>query len=184
MYKPRPNSNSQALTNIEKILINDEILMRLLFYPPSKWDDEKQVMIPTPLDDSLPNVVDGSKKYWNIVKDKFRKGSKRMQIEHTKSAVLYMHEGRERPVFGHPYMHTKEVTFRIVINEDFEIDNRISDISERIGQLILHRNDIAGVSKLRLVGKNPREAPLGNRLQEDTYVYNILNVGGGDCGCN
>lgn len=183
MYKPRPNSNSQFLTNIEKLIINDEILMRLLVYAPSTWDEDKQVMIPPPLDESLPNIVDGSRKYVNYAKEKFRKGSKRMRIEHTKSAVLYMHEGRERPVFGNSFMHTKEVTFRIIVNEDFEIDNRISDISDRLAQLLLHQKGIAGVSSIKLVGKNPREAPLGNRLQEDTYSYNILTIGG-CCSCN
>lgn len=175
MYNPKPNSNSAFLNAIEKILINDEELMRLLVYEPSRWDDEKQILIPTPLDTVLPDIVDGSKKYWEITKDKVRKGNKRYKIEATKSAVLYIHEGRERPVFGNSYATTKEVVFRIIIHEDYEVDYRISDISTRIGELLLHKPKIAGVSSIRLIGKNPREAPLANRLQEDIYSYNVLS---------
>lgn len=175
MYSPRPNTNNLFLTNLEKRLINDEVLIRLLHYPPYGWDEDTQTLILDPLDSKLPNLVDvNSDLYWDIVEEKFRQGSKRMEIENVKSAVLYMFEGRERGLFGNPYVNKKEVVFKIVINEDFEVDNRISRISDRIGYLLMRESEIAGYGTIGIVGKNPREAPLGNRLQEDIYYYHVM----------
>ena len=112
MYQPKPNSNSQFLFNLEKLIISDEIMMRLLVYQPAGWDEENQREIYDPLDERLPNIVDeNSDDYWELVEDKFRKGYKRMHIENIKSAVLYVHEGRERSIWGNPYFNTKEVVF-------------------------------------------------------------------------
>lgn len=174
MYNPKPNSNHLFLTNLEKLIINDDEMMRLLVYPCAGWNETTQEEIYDPLDSRLSNIVDDSKKYWDLVEDKFRKGSKRMQIEETKSAVLYMYEGRERPIFGNAYLNKKEVVFRIVMSEDFEVDSRISRISDRLSYLLTREIEIAGFGKLSLVGKNPRESPLGNRLQEDVYQYTVL----------
>lgn len=170
------NSNSQFLINLERLIISDEIMVRLLFYPSSGWDEENQRELYDPLDSRNPNLVnEDSDEYWEIVKDKFRKGSKRMQIEDVKSVVLYMHEGRERPIWGNSFINTKEVVFKIVAHEDFEEDTRISRISSRLSYLLTHEIEIAGYGKLRLSGKNYRESPLGNRLQEDIYLYNVLS---------
>lgn len=179
MSNLKPNTNRLFLTNIEKLIINDETMMRLLVYAPEDWNEELQKEIFDPLDERLPNIVDDSKKYWELVEDKVRKGSKRMRIESTKSAVLYIAEGRERPIFGNNYLNKKEVAFRIVVNEDFEVDDRISRISDRLSHLLMRESEVAGYGKIDIVGKNPREAPLGNRLQEDIYSYIVLSKSGG-----
>lgn len=178
MYKRKPSINSQFLTSIEKVLISDEILMRLLYYPPMGWDESKQKEILDPLDERLPNIVnENSDEYWEIVEDKVRKGYKRMSVEHTKSAVLYMHEGRDRTKYHNNFIHVQELIFKIVVHEEFEIDNRISDISSRISYLIEQKSGITGGGKIRFVASNPREAPVANRLKEDIYSYNIARIG-------
>ena len=175
----KPNTNELYLTNIQKILFTDETLMRLLVYPPRGWDEIKQIEILDPLNPLLPNIVDDSYEYWQIVEDKVRFGSKRMQIENIKSAVLYMFEGTERPYFGNPYLSKKQVVFKIVVNEEFEVDKRISRISDRISHLIMRTSEVAGYGIIVQVGKNSRESPLGNRLQEDIYEYTVMTKANG-----
>lgn len=155
------------LNMIEQILINDEIFMRLLKYQP------EEITGVSPLDESLPNVVDDSEEYWDLVNERFRRGNKRTDIENDSIVIVYMYEGRARTVWKNQYLTNQEIRFSIFIHHSFESDSRISLISDRIGRLILDRDNHIGYSPPRLLGKNPYEAPMGYRKQEDTYLITI-----------
>lgn len=167
----------EFLTRIEKVLISDEEFVRLLKYPPMGFDETTQTMIPDPLDESLPNLVDDSDEYWELVSDRFRKGLKRTDIENDATVIVYMYEGRERKVFGSPLFSTKEIRLRIFIQELYESDSRISRLTTRIKQLLINEIGLAGYGKLNLSGISQYDAPLGYRCSEISLTFNILTKG-------
>lgn len=160
---------------IEEVLIKDETLMRLLKYPP------KDATNPDPLDPVLPNVVDEfSDEYWNLVDEKFVKGSQKTEVEEDSTVIICMYEGRNRPVLSSYILSKQEIRFGIIIHEDYEVDRRISRISARIADLISNRPEFVGYGALRPVGKNPSSAPVDFRRQEDIYTY-MTNSRDGHC---
>lgn len=152
------------MNNIERILIADEELMRLLFYKPAGYDIDSQTQILDPLDEALPNIVDtDSDDYWELVKDRIRKGDKRTNINDDSKCIIYLQEGRERSIWGNAFQVEQDVILSILIHEDYEDDYRMSRIRDRVFELLIHRKGMAGFGKFESVGSDPRDAPKGFR---------------------
>lgn len=160
------------MTNIEKILIEDEQLLRLLTYKPRGYDEKKKAPIPDPLDPSLPNLVNGSKEYWALVKDRIRKGDKRTDITDNSKCIIYLQEGRERSKFNNAFLVEQEIILSILVHEDYEDDWRMSRIRDRVFELIIHQKGMAGFGKFESVGSDPRDAPKGFRRMDFRMVFN------------
>lgn len=160
----KPASLYLFMTNIEKILIKDEELLRLLTYKPMGFDEKTQKEIPDPLSTELPNLVDpNSPDYWNLVKDRIRKGDKRTNINDDSKCVIYLQEGRERSVWGNAFQVNQEVILSILIHEDYEDDFRMSRIRDRVYALLIHKKGMAGFGKFESIGGDPRDAAKGFR---------------------
>lgn len=162
----------QYLKNIEQVLINDEIFMRLLKYQPEELTGKH------PFDSSLPNVVpndnsteDELDAYWELVNERFRKGLKRTDIENDSIVVVYMYEGRKFRIWGNDQLSKQEVRFTILAHESYESDSRFSLIADRISYLLAGEKHIAGIGKMRFISSKPFEAPLGYRKMEETYEF-------------
>lgn len=168
------------MLRIEKLLINDEVFMRLLKYPPQWYeDDEGNVTMHDPLDDELPDVVDDSPEYWKLVKDRFRKGTKSTIVEDSsneKKVIVYMSEGKRRPQFGNYQLAKQQVVFNIYIHEIFESDYRISRIIDRLRYLLLHEH-VSGIGKMEDVGGDFKDAPTGYRGYRYSFVFSTKSKG-------
>ena len=160
------------MTNIEQVLINDEILVRLLTYYPEGYDRETKTRYLNPMSDKLPNLVDkDSDEYWDLVTDRIRKGEKRIKIEEDAKCYIYMHEGRDRSVWGSNCVIDQEVIFSIYIHEKFESDWRMSQIKDRISHLLVFEIGLAGYGKMQYVGGDPRDATTGYRRIDYRYMF-------------
>lgn len=160
----KPASLYLFMNNIEKVLIADEELLRLLTYKPMGYDEQTHTEIPDPLSSDLPNLVDTtSKDYWNLVRDRIRKGDKRTNINDDSKCVIYLQEGRERSVWGNAFQVDQEVILSILVHEDYEDDWRMSRIRDRVYELLIHRQEMAGFGKFESVGGDPRDAAKGFR---------------------
>lgn len=159
------------MNNIEMALINDEDLLRLLVYKPMGYDTINKKMIPDPLDKALPDLVNDSEEYWNLVSDRIRKGEKRTDIENEIKCFLYISEGRRRPVFDNHTLATQEVIFNYYIHESFENDWRISRLTGRVSHLLTHKIELAGLGKFEYAGGDSYDAPKGYRNYTERYVF-------------
>jgi len=159
------------MTSLEKVLIQDEILLRLLTYKPEGYDIKKKEQILNPLDKSLPDLVDGSDEYWELTKDRIRKGDKRTDINDDSKCIIYMQEGRDRSVFNNAFFVEQEVILSILVHEDYEDDWRMSRIRDRVFDLLIHKQAMAGFGKFESVGSDPREAPKGFRRIDFRFKF-------------
>ena len=153
-------------------LINDEELLRLLYYLPNGYDTLGNYH-PDPLDPLLPSLLDiESDDYWRMVDERVILGEKTSDLLETKICRLYIYEGRRRPVFESDSLATQEVYIDVFIHESFDKDLRISRITDRINELICLEN-IAGYGKLDYHAGNPREAPTHYRRYLHQYKMNV-----------
>lgn len=167
------------MTNVEIVLKNDEELLRQLVYKPMGYDSVNKKMIPDPLDPSLPDLVDGSEEYWELVNDRIRKGEKRTNIENEVKCYIYLSEGRRRPVFDNHTLSKQEIKVAYYIHESFEDDWRMSSLTDRVRQLLVHSEGIAGIGKAEYVGGDDYDAPKGYRNYTERYVFSTKKKAGG-----
>lgn len=166
----RPATLFHFMTNLE-VALQDEELMRLLVYKPQGYDEKLKQLTPDPLDSSLPDLLDGSKKSWDLLRDRIRKGDKRTDIDDDSKCILYLQEGRERPVFGNAFFVKQEVIIGVLVHEDFEDDWRMSRIRDRIYEILIHTVGVAGFGKLESNGGDPYDAPEGFRRMDYRFLF-------------
>jgi len=172
MSMPSKASMYNFMNNLYKVLIEDEELIRLLYYKPMGFDSNTKTNIPDPLSHELPNLVNDSKQYWDIVKDRIRKGEKRAKIEEDIKCYIYMHEGTDRSIFGNICSIHQQVIFSVYIHEEFEQDWRMSRIKDRLTSLLVFTIGLAGYGKMEYVGGDPRDATTGYRRIDYRYMFN------------
>lgn len=168
-------SMREVVNHIYRILIQDETLMRLLYYYPL------DATHPEPLDVKNPNIVDPeSEEYWNIVDDRVLLAEKFSDIINKDICRIYITQGRRRPVFGNYLLATQEIIISIYTHENYEKDMRSAWIADRINELIALA-DIDGMlgDKLEYVAGNPRVAPVHYKRYDTVYEYTTSKASGG-----
>jgi len=157
-------SMRQVVNHIYSILINDEKLMRLLFYYP------KDTNRPDPLSDELENILD-REDYWEIVEDRVLIAEKFSDIIGRDINRLYITQGRRRPVFGNYLLATQEIMISIYTHENYETDMRSAWISDRINELIALENINGIYGKLEYAAGNPRVAAVHYKRYDTVYEF-------------
>lgn len=158
-------SMREVVSHIYRILIQDEELMRLLYYYPQSANH------PDPLSEENPDII-GSETYWDIVEDRVLLAEKYSDIINKDICRLYITQGRRRPVFGNYLLATQEIMISIYTHENYETDMRSAWIADRINELIA-LTDIDGMlgDKLEYVAGNPRVAPIMYKRYDTLYEY-------------
>lgn len=161
----KQGSMREVVGHIYNTLIQDEILMRLLYYYP------KSAKHVEPLDDANLDIVN-SDNYWDVVDERVMLAEKFSDIIDKDICRLYIMQGRRRPVFGNYLLATQEVMISIYTHENYEKDMRSVRISDRINELIALA-DINGIigEKLEFTAGNPRVAPVMYKRYDLTYEY-------------
>lgn len=152
--------------NIHTKLRSDEELMRLLYYKPADYMTQR----PDPLDVSLPDIVDDSQEYWDIVEKTIVSGTKTSEIQEKGICRLYLYAGRRRSRFGNYLIADQEVVIDVFVHEMFNKDDRMNWISDRINKLVALER-IAGIGMLEFVAGNSRVAPIGYSKYELIYKF-------------
>jgi len=161
----KQGSMRQVVNNIYQILINDEELLRLLYYFP------KSSIYLDPLDEELENIKD-KEDYWDIVADRAILAEKSTDLINKAICRIYITQGRRRPVFGNYLLATQEVMISVYTHEEYELDMRSAWISDRINELIVSEYIEGTMSnKLEYAGGNPRVTVKGYKKFDHTYEY-------------
>lgn len=155
-----------VINNIYQMLINDEKLLRLLYYYP------KSAKHLDPLNEALPNLVDAdSDEYWSVVDERFRLAEKTSDLLEQPICRIYISSGRRRPVFGNYLLATQEIKISIYTHENYESDMRLEWIADRIQELITLELVDGIFGKLDYVAGNPTVAPTQYKRYDQLYEF-------------
>ena len=160
----KKGSMKEVINHIYRILINDEELLRLLWYLPEMTTDID------PLDTSLLNVKDMAD-YWDIVNNRVLLAEKENDLIDNPICRLYISAGRRRPDFGSYLMSTQEIVISIYVHEDYEMDARSSSISDRICELIALERLNGSIGRVDFAMGNARVAPIQYRRYDLVFEY-------------
>lgn len=152
--------------DIEKILINDETLLRLLYYKPQNRLDD-------PLSLTKSNILDMANK-WDIIDDRIVSAPKFEDLEtgtEPKCRLLF-YPAYGRSTNNNYLFSNQEYKFEIYVHFDYQIDKRLEWISDRINELMFNQR-ITGHGKVEFKDRRDVSAPknyLGFRL-----IYEFLS---------
>lgn len=160
----KKGSMREVISGINNILINDEELLRQLWYLP------KDVTGTDPLDTTLLDVKSLAN-YWDIVNQRIVLAEKVDDLEEKPICRLYISSGRRRGVFNNYLLATQEIVITIYVHEDYELDARTESISDRISELLALEYIDGAIGRIDYVGGNPRVAPISYKKYEHIYEY-------------
>lgn len=166
MSELRQGSMRKFINNIWTVLRTDEELMRLLHYKPADYHKGRL----DPLDKSLPDIVDDSEKYWDLVENLIITGTKSSDIQENGICRIYLYAGRRRPRFGNFLVSDQEVVVDLFVHESFDRDDRLNWISDRINEL-LALESFGSYGKLEYAAGNSRVAPIGYSKYEHLFTF-------------
>jgi hypothetical protein len=146
----------QNLRDIYLMFINDEILLRLLYYPPED-----------PLDPAKEDILSKSDK-WSIIDDRIVLTSKVDDLEEgsVEKCRLLLFPGRRGNTNNYA-LANQEIVIDLLVHFKYEKDQRLEWISDRVNELICHEK-VTGVGEMKFKDGNPISAPknyIGYRLK-------------------
>lgn len=166
MSELRAGSMRKFVNNIYTKLREDEELMRLLHYKPADYYKGRL----DPLDKSLPDIVDDSEKYWDLVENLIITGTKSSDIQEEGICRIYLYLGRRRSRFGNYLLADQEIVVDVFVSEQFNRDDRLNWICDKVNALLALER-IMGIGKLEFAAGNPRQAPIGYSKYELVYTF-------------
>lgn len=158
----------ENLTRVYRTLIEDEDLLRLLYYKPVNQLDD-------PLSDDKDNVTDmPTDDRWKIIDDVVKKTAKIQDLDSDRKMRVLVYLSRRVPEGGNFWVSNQNLVIDVVVHTDFDgMDFRMSWICDRINE-ILFNNHVAGTGKLKFVTGDNISTPddyVGYRL-----VYSFSNI--------
>lgn len=178
----KKGTSRQVINEIIKILVQDEELLRLLWYP----SEDVSKGIPHPMERTENIVVDSKNvkeedkdetyweaydRYWDIVNKTVVNGAKAGEIEKESICRIYVYLGRRRPVFNNYLVAKQEVNIDVYVHEDYRDDYRMEWINDRVNALLALESVQGSIGELEYAAGNPRVAPLGYEKFENIFVF-------------
>lgn len=148
--------------DIEKLLVEDETLLRLLIYKPSNYLDN-------PLDTTKPNILDMPvDDMWKLIKDRVVSAPKFDDLDAGEEKCrLLFYPSNGRPQNDNYLYSTQQYTFDIFVHFNYQnIDKRLEWICDRVNELVFDKR-ITGMGKVAFKDRGKLSAPnnyLGYRL--------------------
>jgi len=155
--------------DILNVIRNDEILLRLLYYPP----EDLIAGIEDPLSPNLPNILDFDRKQLKEIRDeRIVKSAKVDDLVHDKKMCrLYVFLGRRRPKNYNYLVAEQEIIFDVFIHNDIEnADLRSARVSDRLNELLVLK-PITGLGKMDYEIGQPINAPEGFVAYRHVYTF-------------
>ena len=159
----------ENLMDIYKVLINDEILLRLLYYKPSDMNDD-------PLSLDKPNILDKPDvERWEIINNVIKRTEKTTDQDQTEKCRVLIYPGKRRGD-GRNYMVSEQDVFIDVLVPIYydEVDFRLSWICDRINELLFDK-EITGLNKIKFNGGGLKNAPNGFIGYTLVYKFSTTN---------
>jgi hypothetical protein len=152
------------LQDIYKILTQDEIILRLLYYKPINANDN-------PLDLNKENILDKPiEEKWEIIMDRIKTTPTTDKLDIEPKCRVCFYPSRRGNTNNYLYA-TQQVTFDVLVHFDYDnVDLRLSWICDRINELLFDKR-ITGIGKINFVSGSsipqPIEKYIGYRLIYD-----------------
>lgn len=162
--RPVQGSMRQVLEGFYQKLINDEELLRLLYYYP---EDETR---PSPLSKELPDII-GSDIYWDVVDERILDVEKDSDLKDKPLCRIYITPERRRSVFGN-YLQAKQgVEVAVFVHEDYSTDKRIEWISDRVFEILSMARINGAFGMIEYVKGDPWVAPVQYQQYKHVFEY-------------
>jgi hypothetical protein len=158
------------IQDIYKVFINDETLLRLLYYKPVDANDY-------PLDSSKPNLLDMSATDRQaIIDDRIYFTKSVDKLDTTPLCRIIIYPGRRKPSVDNYKTPTQEFIFDVMAHKDYQnVDVRCQWICDRINDLIFE-NRITGIKTVKNVNGQPIAPPAPNyEAYRLTYEFGSVN---------
>lgn len=135
------------------VLIQDETLKRLLWYPPEDILND----VPKPLSPTLPNISDNEKLNWKVIDDRILRGSKSDDLVDDEKCRLYLYLGDVTPT-SHSVFIKQEICIDVLWHEIYENDLRFDSITQKLKSLLVGKH-ITGIGKMEYYDGMPIGTP-------------------------
>lgn len=161
-------SMRKAIRDIYMKFINDETLLRLLYYPPQNLGTNT----PDPLSTDNPNILDMSAdNKWEIINDRILMTPTVDDLDTTEKCRLLFYAGRRNPTGNFIYAD-QEIMCDILCHFNYEKDQRSTWISDRINELLVQER-VTGIGKVDFKDGRPIGAPKGYVGYKLMYEFGI-----------
>lgn len=164
------NKQRKMFTNIHDLLINDETLLRLLYYPPAKLTMNR----PEPLSDELDNILDMDMgEVWRIRDDHILESSKSDDLENKAVCRIYLYPGKIRHSLKNKRAMKQEIVLDVFVHYSYDIDHRMMSITGRLSELLFNERARCGLGRIDYRNGYDFVAPKGY-----TSYRHIYEIGG------
>ncbi|WP_170211235.1 hypothetical protein [Robertmurraya siralis] len=155
------------LRKVVTVFRYDEILLRLLYYPPENIKNN----IKDPLDKSLEDmlVLDED---WSIRDKRILLVSKSDDLVDDPICRIYLYAGRRTPQNGNFKVANQEIVVDVLCHNNFEKDLRSMRISDRINELLVHER-VAGMGKIEYIHGNQISSPVNYIGYRHLYEFAV-----------
>lgn len=165
------SNRKKMLISTHDLLINDEDLLRLLYYPPTSLREGQ----PNPLSGELSDVLDMDlDKLWGVRDHHIPLTSKADDLIENELCRIYLYLGKTRPSHNN-FMTTKqEIVVDVFCHYSYiEADQRMAMISDRISALLFNQR-VHGLGKVDYRNGYDFTAPKG--YQAYRHIYEVGGV--------
>lgn len=139
MFKRAEIVKPRLLKSAYTELINDEKLLRLLFYPADT----------NPLDKELPNIKDKPEyEMWKIINKHILTSSKSRDLEEERICRLYLYTGRTGRSRRSMFTTRQEIVIDVFCHIDYERDARSGQIDSRLSELLFRKHLDGGIGEV------------------------------------
>lgn len=141
------------IKDVFTVLINDENLKRLLWYPP----ENILTNTPSPLSPTLPNISDDEELNWTVIEDRILVNSKSDDLVDEPKCRIYLYIGDVHPT-GNRFYIKQDIVIDILWEELFDTDLRLDSITQTLKSLLVGKH-ITGIGKMEYYDGMPIGTP-------------------------
>lgn len=159
------SNQKKMFISMHNLLIEDEKLLRLLYYPPTNLRNEQ----PNPLSDDLENILD-REDVWDIRDKHILLTSKSDDLVESEICRIYVYPGKIRPSLKNFTTMKQELVVDIFCHYRYERDLRMMSITDRLSDLLFNER-IHGLGKIDYRNGYDFNSPKG--YQAYRHIYEI-----------
>jgi hypothetical protein len=141
------------IKDVFSVLIIDENLKRLLWYPPENILTETL----SPLSPTLPNISDDEELNWQVIEDRILLNSKSDDLADDPKCRIYLYLGDVNTT-GHSVFIKQEIIVDVLWNELYDTDLRFDSITQSLKRLLVGKY-ITGIGKMEYYDGLPIGTP-------------------------
>jgi hypothetical protein len=153
------------IKDVFMVLIGDEKLKRLLWYPPQNI----KTNTPDPLSPTLPDISSDETLNWQVIDDRILKNDKQDDLVNDPKCRLYLYLG-SRDRTDNSSIASQKIIIDVLWHDLFDADERSQSIERELRRILVGKR-ITGIGKMKYYTGDPINAP--QNYQGYRHVYEI-----------